>query len=751
MAEIREYNGRPAIYINGEYFPPMMATIRTNAYDHMEIDRNYYRELGRAGIRIFFVICDTVWLKPNALELFCEEAEIILEEVPDAYIIPRIGLHPNNEWIKDHPDDCVRYSDGTSPEVNLFTESYVTTLPAHYSLCSESWRLDAGKALAETWEMIMALPYADRIAGCFLAAGGTSEWYYMLNTVDWDKQISLDHSPAFKKNFSRFLREKYKTDAELQKCWKNPDATIDNPPIPETAKHYFAIMSDNDVLYPKTEIVANSNVSAPDGNGTSIGNIIDLNKNPDVYDFYLAWHQGTAESVLHFAKIIKELTPDKLVGAFYGAMGCTTFLPTGTCGATTTILNSPYIDFLAVPGVYENRMAGGFEGQREVQDSFALHNKMYIVEQDTRTHMENAYFRNVFGIFDLEDSTNIMKREFGRNIAEDTQAWWFDQILSGKRYKHPELYKLLSKQQEIAKESYTIPRTKNSEIAFIYDDHSTLLVSIKTSFDIIELLHNYEVARVGAPIDRYFHNDLADPKMPDYKMYVFVNTFNLTDDDRRVIREKLRRNNAVAVWLYASGVANPDREDKLSPDNIADLVGAPIEMDTDCVSGKFRIIPNSHGVVHTMQPRFLYGYFDSGRKHSLGGIVTEKPSYMFPAFYPESGTVAASFVNNGKPALTVVKADGYTSVFHGSRILRHDTIRSIARFAGCHIYCDSDDITYIGPSYITVHASTNGEKTLRFPKECTLREVYEDKIYAENVTELKLNMTLGETKTFRIY
>ncbi len=171
----------------------------------------------------------------------------------------------------------------------------------------------------------------------------------------------------------------------------------------------------------------------------------------------------------------------------------------------------------------------------------------------------------------------------------------------------------------------------------------------------------------------------------------------------------------------------------------------------NAVSGKFRIVPDSHGIIDGMQPRFLYGYFDGGRKHSLGGTVVDKPSYMFPAFYPKSGSVAASFVNNGKPALTVIEADGYTSVFHGSRVLRHDTVRSIARFAGCHIYCDSDDVTYIGSSYITVHASTGGEKLLRFPKRCTLLEVYEDKVYAENVTELKLDMTLGETKMFRTY
>ena len=54
-------------------------------------------------------------------------------------------------------------------------------------------------------------------------------------------------------------------------------------------------------------------------------------------------------------------------------------------------------------------------------------------------------------IFDMTDTINVMKREFGRNIAEDVQAWWFDQLLGRPRYKYPELYKLIECQQKIAK------------------------------------------------------------------------------------------------------------------------------------------------------------------------------------------------------------------------------------------------------------------------------------------------------------
>ena len=70
MAELINHNGRPAISVDGKIYPPMMATIRTME-DRKRIlfDEEYFAALGKSGIRIFFLICDTLWLKPTALEL----------------------------------------------------------------------------------------------------------------------------------------------------------------------------------------------------------------------------------------------------------------------------------------------------------------------------------------------------------------------------------------------------------------------------------------------------------------------------------------------------------------------------------------------------------------------------------------------------------------------------------------------------------------------------------------------------------
>ncbi len=757
MAEIRNHNGRPAIFINGEVYPPMMATVRTRNGRDIEFDRDYFVNLGKSGIKIYFLICDTVDLYPEAFDLFDKEARALLDAIPDAYIIPRIGMHPTNEWIENNPDECIRYSDGDSPSCHLFSESYETDIPRHYSLASREWREERSAALIKTLNMIKDLPYSDRIIGYFLAAGGTSEWYYMLPTIDQKNKRTMGYSPAFKREFSKYLTEKYGTDENLRAHWKNPKASLNDPPIPEYAKHYFVSEIDDDCNVPKVRMYANSNKLPAPKNGYNFGSFADLESASDVYDFYRAWNLATAESVTHFAGVIKSVDPGYLVGAFYGSQGCINHVQASSTGGCLKVLDNPNVDFLAAPGVYEFRRPGGCTGQREVQDSFALRNKIYIVEDDVRTLAEGEYHKALYQIYDMTDSLNVLKREFGRTLCEEVQSWWFDQIIGGRRYKYPEIYELFAKQNAIAKEAYSLDRQKNSEIALILDEESMQACSLHTTRDTVELFRNYEMARVGAPIDQYYHNDMSNPDMPDYKLYVFLNTFLITPEEREVIHKKLRRNNATALWLYAPGLIDPSKtEGKVSAENVRLLTGIACNIDNERHDSIFRWNGEPHNLSTLLDKRELFGDFD--RKRILG-LVGQRfdgryqyDTYMYPTVYSvdKDAKNLAYFLTTGLPAVTVKECDGFTSILHGGKFLKNKTLREAARFADVHIYNEEDDTLYANKNYLTIHSSKTEKKHLKFPETVTLYEVYEDKVYAEGVTEVEFDMYLGETKMFRI-
>lgn len=757
MTEVKMNNGRPAIFIDGKVYPPMLMTVRTreNGKAQSHFDKEYFRNLGNAGIKLFLLHCNTLWLQPEALEMFDYEARQLLEVVPDAQIIPRIGLHPTNEWILQNPDECLLYSNGLCPPVHLFSESYETDIPRAYSLLSSKWREDAGNALAETWKKLMELPYADHIFGCMPAAGSTSEWGQFYSVIDFRKpNTALDSSECFRREFSAYLRETYGTDENLQKHWKNPNATIDNPPVPTYEEFYFAVNLDEDVAHPKVRVYANTGILESPRNGTNKGAFIDFDKCLHVYDFFRAWHLGTAKSQIHFAKVIKSITPDKLVGMAYGAQGAADYLFGGRTAGANLILNSGVVDFSANPSVYNNRGQGGYAGQRVPEDSYPLHNMLYIAQEDNRTCAEHRVNRRKYEVYDMTDSLNQMKREFGRDICNDMYGWWFDQLLGGKRYKFPEMYDLFRQQTKIAHEAYSLNRVKESEVAFIFDEKTFHSISFESSADLVVSLRNYEIGRLGTTCAQYFYNDMSNPKMPSYKMYVFVNTFILTKEEREMIKAKLKREHAVAVWLYAPGYVDPTAMDnRMSVENIRDLTGFEMETIDELYEATFRWNGEEHPISAPMDKRKYYGIFGELRKANLhAGSATERDTCLYPFFYPvdKDAKNLAYFLTSDKPAVSIKEYDGFTSIYYGSKTIKYDVLREMARFAGAHVWYETDDVAFIGKNYLTFHASSTGKKKISFPKPTSVYEVYEEKWYAKDALEVEFDAYLGETKMFRM-
>ena len=755
MAKIVDAGGRPAFSVNGQILPPAFITVRTrdNGGQDIHFDPEYFENLGRAGIRVFFLHCNTLWLQPNAIELFDREARALLSAVPDAYIMPRIGLHPPVEWIEKHPEECITYSDGARPPFHLFTESYEADLPMMYSLASSVWREEAGRALAELWRALMALPYSERIIGCFPAAGATSEWYSGLPYIDIQNKRVQGYSAAVRREFSLYLRETYGTDEALRRAWGREDVSIEDPPIPTYEEHYFGMEADYDAAIPKQKMLSNAETPPALCNGTHIGAFTDMNKCPHVYDFYRAHHKATARAQVHFARTVKAITPDRLVGMCYGSLGCDNTLTSGRNGFVSMLLSAPEYDFMLNPSVYQNRQPGGAPAQRVAEDSFALHGKIYISQEDTRTHAENRYFRGKYNVFDETDAINAMKREYGKNICCDNYCWWFDQLLGGRRYRFPEIYKLLEKQQALGREAYTLDRRKETEVAYIFCERSPLTCSIQTTGETVELLRNYELPYVGVRYAQYSLEDFTDERIPPHKLYVFVNCFVVTGEEREKIHARLRREGAVALWLYASGFADPTAEVKMSENNISALTGIRIRMENDRFDPVLRFSGEHHAATEGLDRRKLFGRFERYNYFGIGPYhYSHFESYLYPLFHSVDKNAAdlAYFANSGFAAVSVKECEGFTSIFYGAKLIDRSVLRAVARFAGAHIYSDSEDVLFVGKNYITLHAASGGKKTLCLPKRSRVTEVYENRVYAENEKEFSFECYFGETKTFRV-
>lgn len=713
-------------------------------------DDEYFKGLGEGGIKLYYVTCDTEWGVSGTEKNFAEECTRLFAAVPDAYVMVRIGLHPPVSFTEENPNECFTYDDGSSPSVVLGNETFRRKYPHLYSEASAVWREQAKNALLETCARFDALPFADRIVGYFFAAGGTSEWYYLLNLENGERYG--DFSAAFKREYSAYLKDKYKTESALKSAWRDETASFKNPAIPSLEERFFA--KKFDMGYWREDEASVENLTSVRTNGTNVGSFLNVDEHMRVFDFYRAWHIATAKSQIYFAKAIKEkYRGEKLTGAFYGSYGCTDFFDGSTAAGVLEILDSNALDFLAAPGVYVNRQLGGFTGQREMADSFALRNKLFIVEEDCRTHLEVPHFRAMFDYYDIDDTYNVLKRDFGRNLCENLPAWWYDHYVGGARYKHEEIYKLFARQTKIAVEALALPnRGKGNEIAFIYDEESIHAVSNQTTKELVEYFRNYEIARIGAGADQYFHNDLQNPLMPDYKLYVFFNTLFLSGQERAAIHAKLKKNNATALWVYASGAIDPDARVRLSCENASACTGIRLKMLTEKHHTKYRVRESDCGIFRRLDKRRIFGVNDRPYASNILVVVKDITTFAAPLFYAEDENAenVAYFLTNGLPAVTVKECDGFRSVFCGSKILNAEIVRETARFAGCHIWCESEDVLYASDHYLCIHASSNGKKELIFKTPCSPYEVYEEKYYGENIFRLQIDMQKGQTLTFAL-
>lgn len=761
-AKIQNINGTPTITINEQPFSLMAMTTRIG-------DEEYIKELRRAGIRIFFVFANTDWLRPgttveqaknwneiSGFEAFRFEAEKLLRIVPDAYIIVRVGMHPPVSWMESHPDDLLRYDNGKTKPCVMNSEVHYDRVPGCYSMCSDAWRKDGSKALGDFCDQVEKSSFADRVIGYFLGAGGTSEWYYVNKLSEPAEGLAADISPSFRREFGRILKEKYQTEDNLKKVWGREDASFENPILPSLKEREYADINEKIVHSLVTFECADridDGIHYDNDDPVRHGVFLNVNSYRHVFDFFEAWHEGTANTVIHFASFLKSRCPDKLVGAFYGSMGCTDFYDSGTTTFTRKILDSGVVDFLAAPGVYNNRWPGGYVAQREAQDSFTLRNMLFLSEEDSRTHLDCDFYRDANAIFDIRDTLNTLKRDFARNLCENTFAWWFDQFEQGGRYKHEDIYRMMAVQQEIALAAVKYGRKKENEIAIIFDEESIHLVSRGTDAYMLDYYRTSDLARIGAPVDYYYHNDLSNENMPDYKMYLMLNTFSLNDKEREALRRKAARNHAMVVFLYAPGFVNFDREHPMDTANISDITGMRVNQIDDTHSVKFYISKPTHQAVQYADRDKYYGWIDRDVSSTIWvGSVLEVP-FLNPCFTIEEDndvTVLGRYCIDEKPAYAMKDTGDFVSVYCTAQILRAELLTSLAEYAGCHIYGYQDDCIYANENFVNIHAKFTGKHILHLKKKCSPYEVYEKKFYGRNTDILELEMYKGQTLTFSV-
>jgi hypothetical protein len=758
---IEQYRGRATLMVDAEPVSPMAFCCHNRNIGIQEA-----KELTDSGFRLFFLHVDSGWNDPESFIRMTKEATGIMVASPDVLFIMRVKLIPQSDWLDSHPGAALTFEDGRNDHFSSTRGSLSTRRTnKRVSVASKEFREEASKKLHSFIEKVESSSFGKRTIGYFLT-GPPPEWYV---SGDYNSEIhSLGYSAGFKEFYSSFLKKKYGNEQNLQKAWGNESANFLNPDIPTLAEKKYPMPLVTPRLNPDAALaLKNSDVASgfPFEEriifNADFGSFLDPDKSAKLIDFYQAWNEGVANTVEYLAKTVKETTDNKkLAGSFYGIYA-STFVHHGGGAALKKLLDSPYIDFLSAPGLYEDRPPGGAGTctYRSPIDSFYCRNKLWIHENDTRTWRSQPHSNriNYGGYESKEESLEVLKRDFAQNLCDDVYAWWF---CMGKNeqeafYFDKDIFSLFKEQNKIAADYYREDRQKASEIAFVYDQDSLWLSDPETTRDLCMYSKLLELPRVGTPADHILIDDLDNPLIPQYKLYIFVNCFVIDHAKREKIAKYVKCDGKTALWIYAPGLIDPEKApQQLKTDYVSELIGININCLHTRQEGTFRIY--EHEMTKEMSPFRDYGRYNrpnqSGFSWAKGKMKVVRPAPLNPVFFADDPDceILGEFINNGKAAWVIKRFDSWQSVWLGSKVMNAEVIRAVAEDAGVHIYSKSNDIFAANRRFISIHTSTEGQKTLHLPAGTKgLCDIYNGERYLVDANDnVVLELDFGITQTF---
>lgn len=317
---------------------------------------------------IFF---ESMWSEDGTFDITLARKQIqaVQEVCPGAAVYLRFHFHMPEWWRDQNSGEMTVYADVSEYQVGVdygFKRIIDDDFRAQKreSLASEKWMNDATEMTIKFLNEFKHMPEAAYLAGIHIAGAVYGEWHY------WGFMYSEpDRSDAMHRWFRSWLKVTYGTDANLQAAWNIPDATIEGARVPD--------MQDR---------IAKEGLFREPISERWVG------------DYYRAQHKLVTNRILHFAQVVKtNWDRPIIVGTFWGYF-FSTFGREASGGHLDyhTVLQSPDIDFVSAPQVYEPdaHLPGHPYRSRGLLQTVRLHGKMWLDEMDQQPVLLSTVYPN---------------------------------------------------------------------------------------------------------------------------------------------------------------------------------------------------------------------------------------------------------------------------------------------------------------------------------------------------------------------
>jgi hypothetical protein len=405
------------------------------------------------------------------------------------------------------------------------------------------------------------------------------------------------------------------------------------------------------------------------------------------------------------------------------------------------------------------------------------HGKVFISQSDTNTHQCAPEINH--WVDPLNDDRNahtewetlqVMKRDAAYTMQHHTGLYWLDGG-PGKMftwantghgaprfhkfwYDSPVMKKMIADLQTAQDANRARAGRRNAQVCllkswrsgFFQRCDSTLLNLLIIGF------RNWILPRLGAPFDDYVLEDW-DKVPAGYKVYVFLDAFDVSPALRRTIRARLAAEGATALWLFAPGFISEDREGLGTMEELTGLKFTSVpehdfpQVELDHASGH----PLLRGVT---EPDFGadVDYRLFSRDVNWFQFPKDREFYKFSPFFcveDPAAEVLGRYRNVGRPGLAVKKtSDGFTSAHVGAPCLPPAILRNLCEQAGVHLYTRDGHLVYANEKFLGVTFQSTGCHRLALPRSATVTDCLNAETLAERTTQFEVDATYGETRLF---
>ena len=566
--------------------------------------------------------------------------------------------------------------------------------------------------------------YYNRVYGLKIGGGQSYEW--MIRGTGPDQ--GPDYSLVSREGFKKYLKKVYGTDEALQEAWGDSTVTLDTAEAPGWKERN-----------------APTNIYAGDADtGKRSRNIVDWN---------LWLNEASADSFLYYCQIAKEETDGKsIVGGYNGYLWTSNSYDSQGMAHTAAerVLDSEYVDWIASPISYNERILGQSNAYMALIDSVQEHGKLYIAEQDNRTYLSSSYagapwdanWDFSIGQTRTEADTILQqKRDFANAMINGAGLWQYD--MYGGWLDDDQIYQYLRDAKAEYDFSVFMDRDVRNEVAIFVGDETYAYMRagqpnmLYPLFEPMLMQQRKHLSKMGAGYDTYTLSSLMDGKVEPHKLNIIFSPFEITPEMNESIDKYLKCNGQYVVWVYLPGISDGST---LSAEHMKRVTGFDVGISEGKAGLQVRLADSGTVVTEGIEG-LIYG--------------NSTPNAVSPLTYirntADVTVLGYNMDGSKKPGFGMKNMGDWTSIYSSAPCLDVRLLRNLLELAGCHIYSEnSEDVIYSNNHYVALHSDAAGEKTITLPGNYAVYDVFEKQFVSMNTNTITFQNAANDTHIFRL-